>query len=138
MNRNNTHSAPAPAGARRGKAPRGRANGHARTQPSSAAADIALLQAKASEAAALLRLMANDRRLLLLCHLITEGEVTVTRLTVLLDMAQSAVSQHLARLREDGLVATRRHGTTIHYRVADPRVGAILQTLRDVFCPPEA
>ena len=56
---------------------------------------------------------------------------------MLLDLAQSAVSQPLARSREDGPVATRRHGTTIHHRVADPRVGAILQTLRNVFCPPE-
>jgi ArsR family transcriptional regulator, virulence genes transcriptional regulator len=136
MTRHAARVAPAAPARRRGNTTRRKL---AAPGPSAAsAADIALLQAKASEAAGMLRLLANDRRLLLLCHLIAEGEVTVTRLTVLLDLAQSAVSQHLARLREDGLVATRRHGTTIYYRVADPRVGAILQTLRDVFCPPES
>jgi DNA-binding transcriptional ArsR family regulator len=46
------------------------------------------------------------------------------------------MSQHLQRLRDDGLVATRRAGTTIHYRVADPRVARIIGTLRTLFCPP--
>jgi DNA-binding transcriptional ArsR family regulator len=111
-------------------------NGAMKAMGAGMSSDLARLEHNAAEAAGLLRLLANDRRLVLLCHLISEGEVTVTRLTVLLGLAQSAVSQHLAKLREDGLVATRRDGTTIHYRVADPRVGIILQTLRDVFCPP--
>jgi len=94
------------------------------------------MEERAGEAAQLLRLLANERRLLLLCHLITEGEVTVGRLADMVGLSQPAISQHLARLRADGLVATRREATTIHYRVADPRVGRILLTLRDIFCPP--
>lgn len=95
------------------------------------------MEERAGEAAQLLRLLANERRLLLLCHLITEGEVTVGRLADMVGLSQPAISQHLARLRADGLVATRRAATTIHYRVADPRVGRIILTLRDIFCPPE-
>jgi DNA-binding transcriptional ArsR family regulator len=95
------------------------------------------MEARAGEAAQLLRLLANERRLLVLCHLITAGEVTVGRLAELVGLSQPAISQHLARLRADGLVAPRRAATTIHYRVADPRVGRILETLRDMFCGSE-
>ncbi len=92
------------------------------------------LEAKASEVARLLRLLANEHRLVLLCHLIDEGEVTVGRLAEAVGLSQPALSQHLARLREDGLVAARREGTALHYRVADPRVARLLATLRGLFC----
>jgi DNA-binding transcriptional ArsR family regulator len=95
------------------------------------------MEERAGEAAQLLRLLANERRLLVLCHLITEGEVTVGRLAEMVGLSQPAISQHLAKLRADGLVATRRAATSIHYRVADPRVGRLLLTLRDIFCPVE-
>lgn len=94
------------------------------------------MQASAAEAAALLRLLANERRLLLLCILIAEGEAHVGQLAERVGLSQPALSQHLAKLREDGLVATRRTGTTIHYRIADPRVARIIATLQEVFCPP--
>lgn len=94
------------------------------------------MEERAGEAAQLLRLLANERRLLVLCHLSTEGEVTVGRLAEMVGLSQPAISQHLAKLRADGLVATRRAATSIHYRVADPRVGRLLLTLRDIFCPP--
>lgn len=93
------------------------------------------LAPRAAEAANLLRLLANERRLLLLCHLTGAGEATVGELADLVGLSQSALSQHLGRLREDGLVATRRAGTTIHYRLADPRVAQLIGALRDVFCP---
>jgi DNA-binding transcriptional ArsR family regulator len=92
----------------------------------------------AAEAAALLRLLGNERRLLLLCMLITEGEAHVGRLAKHVGLSQPAVSQHLAKLREDGLVTTRRTGTTIHYRVADPRVERVISVLQEVFCPQPA
>ena len=96
------------------------------------------LEARAGEAARLLRLLANERRLVLLCHLIEEGEATVGRLAEAVGLSQPALSQHLAKLREDGLVVARREATTLHYRLADPRVARLLVTLRDVFCePPE-
>lgn len=94
------------------------------------------LEPHAHEAARLLRLLANERRLLVLCHLVAEGEVTVGRLAERVGLSQPAISQHLARLRGDGLVATRRAATTIHYRLADPRVAPILVALRDLFGPP--
>ncbi|WP_233255921.1 ArsR/SmtB family transcription factor [Falsiroseomonas bella] len=95
-----------------------------------------MMEESAAEAAALLRLLGNERRLLLLCMLISEGEAHVGKLAARVRLSQPAVSQHLAKLREDGLVKTRRTGTTIHYRIADPRVERVIQVLTDVFCPP--
>lgn len=94
----------------------------------------ATLEERAAEAAAVLRLLANERRLLVLCTLMTEGEANVGSLAERVGLSQPAMSQHLARLREDGLVATRRTGTTIHYRIADPRVALVLMSLKDAFC----
>ena len=94
----------------------------------------ATLEARAAEAAAMLRLLANERRLIVLCTLIAEGEAPVGRLAERVGLSQPAMSQHLAKLRDDGLVATRREATTIHYRIADPRVAALIATLKDVFC----
>ena len=93
------------------------------------------MEAHAAEAAAMLRLLASERRLIVLCTLIMEGESPVGCLAARAGLSQPAMSQHLAKLREDGLVATRRAGTTIHYRIADPRVARIMATLQQVFCP---
>jgi DNA-binding transcriptional ArsR family regulator len=103
------------------------------TMPNTAAA--AEMEAHAAEAASMLRLLASERRLIVLCTLIMEGESPVGRLAARAGLSQPAMSQHLAKLREDGLVATRRAGTTIHYRIADPRVARIMATLQEVFCP---
>ncbi len=94
----------------------------------------AAMQERAAEAAALLRLLGNERRLLVLCQLLVEGEAPVGSLAAHVGLSQPALSQHLAKLRDDGLVATRRSGTTIHYRIADPRVAALIATLKDLFC----
>ncbi len=91
--------------------------------------------AQAGEAAGLLKALANETRLLVLCHLVEEGELSVGGLLERLDLGQSALSQHLARLREEGLVATRREAQTIYYRVCDPRAGQLLVLLHDLFCP---
>nr|WP_305123330.1 metalloregulator ArsR/SmtB family transcription factor [Roseomonas sp. GC11] len=99
---------------------------------------LAEMETRAAEAAGLLRLMANERRLMVLCHLMREGEMTVGGLATRVGLSQPALSQHLARLREDGLVATRRAGTTIHYRVADARVARLLQALHSVCSAPPA
>ena len=90
---------------------------------------------QAGEAAALLKALANETRLLVLCHLAEEGELSVGGLLKRLDLGQSALSQHLSRLREEGLVATRREAQTIYYRVCDPRAGQLLALLHDLFCP---
>jgi DNA-binding transcriptional ArsR family regulator len=93
------------------------------------------LEAKADEAAAFLKLLANEQRLLVLCHLVGEGEMSVTMLADRVDLSQSALSQHLARLRDDRLVAFRRDAQTLYYRVADPRVVTVMKTLKKAFCP---
>jgi ArsR family transcriptional regulator, virulence genes transcriptional regulator len=92
--------------------------------------------ARAGEAAALLRALAHQARLMVLCQLI-DGERSVGALQSGADLSQSALSQHLARLREEGLVATRRDGTTIYYRLADARAAQVLATLAQIYCPPE-
>lgn len=95
------------------------------------------LEARAAEAATLLRQLSHEGRLLLLCHLVAEDEMSVGQLSKTVQLSQSALSQHLAQLRREGLVACRREGTTIHYRLADPRVATLIGTLRDLFCPPD-
>ena len=97
-----------------------------------------LLGERAAEAARLLRLLAHEKRLLVLCHLSAAGELNVGELVAAVGLSQSALSQHLALLREDGLVATRREAQTIYYRLADPKAARLLEVLRDLFCPPGA
>ncbi|MBB5761871.1 DNA-binding transcriptional ArsR family regulator [Methylorubrum rhodesianum] len=97
--------------------------------------DLLRLQDKAADAARLLRLLANEKRLLILCLLVARGEMDVTSLAEAVDLSQSALSQHLAKLREDGLVAFRRESQTLHYRLEDPRAARLLATLKDIFCP---
>ena len=97
---------------------------------------LAELQEKASAAARLLRLLGNENRLILLCHLAGEGEMPVGALAEAVGLSQPALSQHLALLREDGLVATRREAQTVHYRLADPKAAAVLGLLRDLYCGP--
>ena len=89
------------------------------------------LQADARAAAALLRVLANEHRLGVLCAL-RGGELSVGELLEILGPSQSALSQHLARLRHDGLVATRRTGQTIYYRIADADVMGLIQSLAEV------
>ncbi|WP_255568512.1 ArsR/SmtB family transcription factor [Neoroseomonas alba] len=95
---------------------------------------VAALRDKAADAARLLALLGNENRLVLLCHLVQAGEMGVGALAEAVGLSQPALSQHLARLREDGLVATRRKAQTVHYRLADPRVAAVMLLLRDLFC----
>lgn len=98
-------------------------------------ADWTDLEAQVGEAAQLLKLLANEKRLLILCHLIARHEMTVGALVEAVGLSQSALSQHLAKLREDGLVTFRRQSQTLHYRVADRKAGRILELLKDLFCP---
>ena len=95
-----------------------------------------LLEERSGEAAALLKLMANRHRLLILCYLHEEA-MSVSSLQSRLSLSQSALSQHLASLRQAGVVATARKGTEVHYRLADHRVVALLATLQEVVCHPE-
>jgi ArsR family transcriptional regulator len=92
------------------------------------------LKAKAGQVADLLRAIANDRRLLILCRLVECGEATVGQLADDVALSQSALSQHLARMREEGLIAFRRDAQTLWYRIADPRVEDLLATLHRLYC----
>lgn len=96
---------------------------------------LADLEAHAGEAAAFLRLLANEKRLLVMCNLMMRGELDVTTLAETVGLSQSALSQHLARLREDGLVTFRRDAQTLWYRLDDDRVPLFLGVLKDTFCP---
>jgi DNA-binding transcriptional ArsR family regulator len=98
--------------------------------------DLSLFEESAGRAASLLRLLANEKRLMVLCQL-ADGELRVGDLQARVGLSQSALSQHLALLREDGVVATRREGTAIHYRIADQAALRVIQTLAELFCPPE-
>ena len=95
---------------------------------------VPALEEKATEVAGVLRMLANEKRLLNLCLLAREGEISVTPLAELVGLSQSALSQHLARLREDGLVATRREAQVLHYRISDARVARLLESLYDIYC----
>jgi DNA-binding transcriptional ArsR family regulator len=103
--------------------------------PRSADVGLADLERKAADAAGLLKLLANESRLLILCRLALNGEMSVSALTDAAKLSQSALSQHLAKMREEGLVATRREGQTIFYRIADPNAAKLLQALKGIFCP---
>jgi ArsR family transcriptional regulator, virulence genes transcriptional regulator len=98
------------------------------------AAALKKLARQAGDAAQLLKMLANEKRLLILCFLAVRGEMTVGELVGVVKLSQSALSQHLAKLRADGLVEFRRTSQTLHYRVADARTLRLLQVLKEIFC----
>jgi ArsR family transcriptional regulator, virulence genes transcriptional regulator len=98
------------------------------------AAALKKLARQAGEATRLLKLLANEKRLLILCFLASRGEITVGELAERVELSQSALSQHLAKLRADGLVAFRRASQTLYYRVADPRAMRLLLVLKEIYC----
>lgn len=89
----------------------------------------------AAKAAEMLRSVGNEKRLLVLCLLIDAGEMSVGSLLEFIDISQSALSQHLARMREDGLITYRREAQTLYYRIANPDVERLIATLKAIFCP---
>ena len=99
--------------------------------------DIENLQAKARHASALLKAMSNEHRLLILCQL-QSGERSVGELARLVGLSQSALSQHLARLRRDQLVKTRRVAQTIFYSLSGIEATSVIETLYGLYCAPDA
>lgn len=93
------------------------------------------MQQAASQAAGLLRLVGNEHRLLVLCLLIEHGELTVGQLLDQVELSQSALSQHLARMREEGLIAFRREAQTLYYRIENPDAEKLIAALKAIFCP---
>ena len=100
-----------------------------------AGVDIEQLQEAACQASQLLKALANEYRLLIMCNLM-EGEKQVAELHELIGLSQSALSQHLARLRQEGLVRTRRESQAIFYSLASPEVERIIAVLYDLYCKP--
>jgi DNA-binding transcriptional ArsR family regulator len=89
---------------------------------------------KATEAAALLKELANEKRLMICCAL-ADQELCVGDINELVPLSQSALSQHLARLREQGIVVTRRDGQSVYYSLAGDSALKIIMTLRSIYCP---
>jgi ArsR family transcriptional regulator len=89
---------------------------------------------KATEIANILRALANERRLMVLCKLVEWREANVTTLAEAVGLSQSALSQHLAKMRDEGIVAFRRESQTIWYRIADPRIEQLFATLHSLYC----
>lgn len=93
------------------------------------------LEARATEVAALLKQLANTRRLLILCRL-AGGPATVSELCKVAGLSQSALSQHLAKMRAEGMVQGEKDGLQIYYSITDPRCLELLTHLRSSFCDP--
>ena len=98
------------------------------------ATPIDQMRDRAGEVAGFLKALANESRLLVLCVLL-EGEQNVGQLNSRIDLSPSALSQHLAWLREAGFVKTRREAQTIYYQLADERVTTLMALLKQWFCP---
>ena len=95
--------------------------------------DLNKLQENARRASVLLKAMSNQHRLLILCQL-ASGEKCVSELERIIGLSQSALSQHLARLRRDDLVVTRREAQTIYYSLAGEEASAVIDTLYNLYC----
>ena len=98
--------------------------------------DPETFEKQAVEVADILRALANERRLMILCKLVECGEGNVSALAEAVGLSQSALSQHLAKMREEGLVTFRRESQTLWYRIADPRIEQLFATLHRLFCRP--
>jgi len=104
------------------------------TEPTDEEALMALFKGSAIKTAKLLKVMANENRLMILCTLMN-NELSVSELNQHIDLSQSALSQHLAVLRKEDVVDTRRDSQTIFYRVKNPEVIKLIHVLHELFCP---
>lgn len=95
--------------------------------------NIRSIKSDSARASAFLRAVANANRLMILCEL-KDGERSVSALESVVPLTQSALSQHLAKLRAEGLVSTRREAQTIYYSLADDRIARLIDTLDELFC----
>ncbi len=97
--------------------------------------NIRALVSKSHEVARILKALANPNRLLILCKLAASGECSVGTLASAVDLSQSALSQHLAKLREEGLVTFRRESQSLFYAIADAQLERLLIALEEIYCP---
>ena len=91
------------------------------------------MRRNAGKAAAMLKMLSHEARLAVLCELV-DGERSAGALVDASGLSQSALSQHLAKLREEGLVATRRDGQTVYYRLTDGKTARIIEVLHEIYC----
>jgi DNA-binding transcriptional ArsR family regulator len=103
-------------------------------QPTSDA-QLQEMQTHAADAASLMRAFGNESRLMILCAL-ADGELSVGELNEIIPLSQSALSQQLARLRNEGLVRTRRESQVIHYSLCSGPADRVINVLHDIFCVP--
>lgn len=96
--------------------------------------DLVTFETKAASVARLLRAMGNASRLMLLCKLVEHGEMAAGHLAREVGLSQSACSQHLGKMRDEGLVAFRRESQTLWYRIADQRTEALMAELYHLYC----
>ncbi|HKE95563.1 MAG TPA: metalloregulator ArsR/SmtB family transcription factor [Povalibacter sp.] len=101
---------------------------------STSKADLSSLAANAGQAAAMLRALANERRLMILCLLIQASEMSAGELAEEVGISQSALSQHLSKMRDEGLVDFRREAQSSYYRIADPSVKRVIAVLKNIYC----
>ena len=94
---------------------------------------LEVMQRNAAKAETMLKLLANAKRLMILCHLV-KHEKSVGELAELVGLSQSALSQHLARMREQDIVDANKQGKMMYYRISNPEVEAILSTLYLIYC----
>lgn len=99
--------------------------------------DIEKIEENARRASLLLKAMSNQHRLMILCQLVP-GEKCVGELETVIPLSQSALSQHLARLRRDGLVDTRRAAQTIYYSLSGEEASAVIETIYELYCGKDA
>lgn len=98
--------------------------------------DLSAMAQHSGDAADLMRQLSNQNRLMIVCSLV-DGELSVAELNERVPLSQSALSQHLANLRKSELVATRREGLTIYYRLHGDKAMRVIGLLKDMFCPDE-
>lgn len=103
--------------------------------PAMNGSDLQDMQQHAQSAAALLKVLANENRLMIMCTLIG-GEMSVGELNERVPLSQSALSQHLASLREAGLVSTRKEAQTVYYTLQGDEAQKIIAVLQSIYCPP--
>lgn len=96
--------------------------------------NIEQLAQHASEAATLLKCLANENRLMICCCMV-DTELSVSALNQQVPLSQSALSQHLAKLRENNIVTTRKQAQVVYYRLANEGVNKIIATLKSIYCP---
>jgi DNA-binding transcriptional ArsR family regulator len=98
--------------------------------------DLELMQTNATKASELMKLLGHPHRLMILCEL-NQGECSVGQLSERIGINQSPLSQHLARMRHEGVVDSRREAQTVYYSLADKEVGAVISLLYELYCAPQ-